>query len=82
MCEIWEKWVNQIRSESFENGKEIGFENGKEIGFENGEKTGQKSAAISAFRDLGKTREETTAYIIEKLHLTREQAQEAIQTYW
>ena len=62
MCEIWEKWVSQIKNE--------------------GEKMGIANGQISACRDFGKTREETAAYIIEKLHLTPEQAEKALLAYW
>ena len=74
MCEIWEKWVSQIKTE----GEKIGFENGEKIGFEDG----KKASAIHVCKDFGKTWSETVDYLIQKYNLTREQACEAMSSYW
>ena len=70
MCEIWDKWVSQIKAEGFENGEKVGFSNGEKV------------SAIRACKDFGKTRSETIDYLIEKYNLTQEQASEAMASYW
>ena len=47
-----------------------------------GEAKGEKSSAIRIFKDFGKSQTETIAYLTQKLHLTQEEAKEAIEQYW
>lgn len=66
MCEIMERWKKELIAD------------GQKTAFENGE----KSSTIRIFKDFGKSQTETIAYLTQKLHLTQEEAKEAIEQYW
>jgi hypothetical protein len=86
MCEIIDKWENQLRSEGYKNGEIVGFANGEAVGYANGEAVGyangEKQTSVRVCRDFGKTQSETADYLVQKMHLTREQANEAVKAYW
>ena len=90
MCEIMERWENQLRSEGyktgqqdgFESGKQIGFENGKQIGFESGFADGEKFSAVKTCKNFGKSQTETCGYLMQQYHLTESQANETIKQFW
>ena len=82
MCEIMERWENQLRTEGYNNGmidgKQAGFENGKQVGFENG----QNSAVVQIYQEMGRSKADTSDYLVHRYHLTREQANAVINQYW
>ena len=86
MCEIIDKWENQLRAEGYKAGEAVGYANGEAVGYTNGEAAGyangKKQTSVRICRDFGKTQTETADYLVQRLHLTREQANEAVKTYW
>ena len=98
MCESIARWINEVRNEGkklgfadgkkqgFADGEKQGFANGEKQGFANGEKqgfaNGEKQTSVKICRDFGKTQAETADYLVQKLHLSREQANDVVNTYW
>ncbi len=66
MCEIMERWKNELLSQ------------GEKAGYASGE----KSSAIRVCRDFGRDKCETETCLKQSLHLSVEEAREAIETYW
>ena len=90
MCEIMEKWVNEIKTEGYNSGKVDGYNSGKVDGYNSGkvdgEKTGfangERSSTIRTCKLFGKSLPETTHILMQELNLTQEQANEALKLYW
>ena len=78
MCEIIEKWKKEIRNEGFVDGKQAGYIDGKQAGIA----LGATITTVQMCKDFGKTPSEVADYLTQKMHLTREQAQDAVQAYW
>ncbi len=83
------KWIKDVkaegRNEEFADGKAVGeaagYANGEAVGYANGQKQGIWLSTQTC-RDFGKTQSETADYLVQKLHLSREQADEAVKAYW
>ena len=71
------KWIKDVKAE----GRKEGFTDGEAVGYANGKKQGIWLSTQTC-RDFGKTQSETADYLVQKLHLSREQADEAVRTYW
>jgi hypothetical protein len=106
MCEIMERWENELKLQGerigfangeragfangekagFANGEKAGFANGEKAGFANGEKAGfangEKASAVRTCRDFGKSQSETAVYLTQRLHMSMEEAREAMKKYW
>ncbi len=65
----------------YANGEAVGYANGEAVGYANGQKQGIWLSTQTC-RDFGKTQSETADYLVQKLHLSREQADEAVKAYW
>ncbi len=80
------KWIKDVkaegRNEGFADGKAVGYANGEAAGYANGEAAGYANGSVNVCRDFGKTQSETVEYLVQKLHLSREQAYEAVRAYW
>ena len=78
MCEIMDRWMNELRAEGYKNGEAVGFANGEAAGFANG----QNCMAVQIYQDLGRSKAETSDYLVHTLHITRDQADKAVEQYW
>ena len=82
MCEIMEKWVNEIKTEGYNSGKVDGYNSGKVDGEKTGFANGERSSTIRTCKLFGKSLPETTHILMQELNLTQEQANEALKLYW
>ena len=69
MCEIMERWENELREE------------GRKEGREEVKKEGRKMV-VRIFKKFGKTQAETAAYLKEEFKMSDKEACEAIDNYW
>ena len=98
MCEIMDRWVNEVKAEGerigYQNGEKAGYANGEKAGYANGEKAGyangekagyangEKVSAMRTCLDFGKSKSETAAYLTKTLHLSMDEAAKAVEDYW
>ena len=82
MCEIMDRWVNEVKAE----GERIGYQNGEKAGYVNGEKAGyangEKVSAMRTCMDFGKSKNETIAYLSKSLHLSIDDATKSVDAFW
>ncbi len=78
MCEIMDRWVNELKAEGYANGEKAGYANGEKAGYANGEKV----SAMRTCMDFGKSKSETVAYLTKTLHLNTDEATKAVDTFW
>ena len=70
MCEIMDRWENELLATGFANGEKAGFANG------------EKASTVRIFKDFGKSQNETVTYLTQSLHLTAQEARETVEKYW
>ena len=73
MCEIMDRWVNEVKAE----GERIGYQNGEKAGYANGEKV----SAMRTCLDFGKSKSETIAYLNKSLHLSIDEATKSVEAF-
>ena len=70
MCEIMDRWENELLATGFSNGEKVGFSNGEKV------------STVRIFRDFGKSQDETVNYLTQSLHLTPQEARDTVKKYW
>lgn len=70
------------REDSREEGRAEGRAEGLNEGRAEGRTEGLAEGQIICCRNMGKTRQETTEYLIENLHVTKEEAGQLLNRYW
>ncbi len=70
------------RAEGRAEGREEGRAEGLNEGRAEGRTEGLAEGQIICCRNMGKTRQETAEYLIENLHVTKEEAGQLLNRYW
>ena len=74
----YEEFIEQIKQDYFSEGVKLGEQKGVKLG----EQRGKAAGLIETYRELGISREDTAAKVMEKMDLSAEEAQQYMDAYW